>query len=123
LYDYIPIIGDYALMITPLLLALLCVGLSLPAHADDRYPALEKMGPQAVSHINDLMNWQLSFEGMSETDLVKKMGTPDATESLGSNPVTQKPMHNLIYSISEYSNISFTIHEGHVNAVALVLVH
>ncbi len=106
-----------------LLLTLACLGASFPAHADDRYPVLEKIGPQAVGHINDLKVWQQSFEGMSEADVVKKMGTPAATEPLGPNPVTQKPMHNLIYPISEYSNISFTIHEGRVSAIALVLVH
>ncbi len=105
-----------------LLLSLAVLSVAADARADDRFPVLEKMGKPAVTQMNDILFWQRGFEGMSEADLIKKMGKPETIEQLEPNTVSNKPMHNLIYAVSPYSTLGFTTHEGSVSAVALVLI-
>lgn len=99
-----------------------CLSLSSAADASDKFPVLDKFDQPARAKIADLLSWQQQFEGLSETELIAKLGKPDQTQTLPPNAHTNKPMHNLVYAVAPLSDISFTIHENEVAAVALVLV-
>jgi hypothetical protein len=94
------------------------------ARADDprRFPALTKLPPASRQAISGLLDWQRSFDDMPEAELRRRLGPPDKTGELSANPVTGKPMHQLIWRLSRRSEAQFTIHQGTVQAVGIILM-
>jgi len=94
------------------------------ARADDpkRFPALTKIPPASRQAIGSLLDWERSFDDMPEAELKRRLGPPDKTAPLDANPVTGKPMTQLTWRLSRRSAAQFTIHEGTVQAVALILM-
>lgn len=94
------------------------------ARADDpqRFPALTKIPPASRQAISGLLDWQRSFDDMPEAQLRRRLGTPDKTSELGINAASGKPMTQLVWRLSRRSEAQFTIHQGTVQAVGVVLI-
>lgn len=96
-------------------------GQAQPA-ADPRFPALGKLPPHQRQAVAGLLDWQRAFDDMPLAELQRRMGPPDKTGDMGVNPVTGKPMRSLGYRLSRRSEMQFTIHEGKVAAVTMLLL-
>lgn len=110
----------------PYLTLLILAGLlaSGPSRADDpqRFPVLTQISPASRQAIASLLDWQRTFDNMPEAELRRRLGTPDKQGELSANPVTGRPMHQLIWRVSRRSEMQFTIHQGKVQAVGIVLM-
>lgn len=95
-----------------------------PARADDpkRFPVLNQIPPASRQAISGLLDWERSFDDMPEAELRRRFGPPEKTTELAANPVTGKPMVQLIWRLSRRSEAQFTIHQGKVQAVGIILM-
>ena len=97
---------------------------SAPAAAPDttRFPVLGKLAPAQQRAIAGLLDWQRAFDDMPVAELQRRLGPADLTSDMGPNSVTGKPMRSLGYRLSRHSELRFTIHEGKVAAVTVMLL-
>ena len=87
-----------------------------------RFHALSVLPQHSREAFTQLMDWQRSFTNKKEETVLAQFGKPDKTGALANNSASDKPMHQIIYRLSRRSELQFTIHEGEVAAVAMVLV-
>lgn len=87
-----------------------------------RFPVLGKLPPAQQRAIAGLLDWQRAFDEMPVAELQRRLGPPDLAGDMGVNSVTGKPMRSLGYRLSRHSEMRFTIHEGRVAAVTMVLM-
>jgi hypothetical protein len=87
-----------------------------------RFPALGKLPTEQQRAVAGLLDWQRAFDDLPVAELQRRLGPPDKTSDMGVNPVSGKPMRALGYRLSRRSEMQFTIHEGKVAAVTVLLV-
>jgi hypothetical protein len=112
---------DCYMKAVPFILLFASISFASHAIAEERFPVLKRIDQATAKSMNDVLAWQRSFEDMRQSDLTSKLGKPDKTEQLGTNPVTKKAMQALIYRVSRRSDVRFTIHEGKVAAISVIL--
>jgi len=87
-----------------------------------RFPVLGKLPPAQQRAVAGLLDWQRAFDEVPVAELQRRLGPPDLTGDMGPNSVTGKPMRSLGYRLSRHSELRFTIHEGKVAAVTVMLL-
>ena len=87
-----------------------------------RFPVLGKLPPVQQRAVAGLLDWQRAFDEVPVAELQRRLGPPDLTGDMGPNSVTGKPMRSLGYRLSRHSELRFTIHEGKVAAVTVMLL-
>ncbi|RYF37477.1 MAG: hypothetical protein EOO25_19120 [Comamonadaceae bacterium] len=89
---------------------------------DARFPVLGKLPSAQQRAMAGLLDWQRAFDNLPVAELQRRLGPPDLSNEMEANAVTGKPMRSLGYRLSRHSELRFTIHEGRVAAVTMLLM-
>ncbi|MGP1682972.1 MAG: hypothetical protein ACTS8S_11660 [Giesbergeria sp.] len=99
------------------------LSLSILANAgQNEYSTLEKLPEESQAAVATLLDWQESMEDFKVSAIRSKFGKPNSTENLGINSVSGKSMQMLSYRLAPGSLLQFTIHQGEVAAVSIILI-